>query len=86
MKEFPIKLIEELIAVIPDAKPPGLKILTPDWTRCLKGKVLAIGPDCVEVKIGDRVGFGATTGMESVFDGAAIRVMRESDLDFVEEV
>jgi co-chaperonin GroES (HSP10) len=80
-----MQLLEELVAIQPEPKPPGLKILTPDWTRCLKGKIIATGPDCHEVKIGDTVSFGATSGMESVFDGATIRIMRESDIDFVEE-
>lgn len=85
MKEFPMQLLEELVAVLPESKLPGTKILVPDWSRCLKGKIIGTGPDCTEVKTGDVVSFGAATGMESVFDGATIRIMRESDIDFVEE-
>jgi co-chaperonin GroES (HSP10) len=45
--------------------------------------VLAFGPEAKDVKIGDKVNFGAATGMESVLDGAAIRIMRESEIDFI---
>lgn len=85
MKEFPLQLLGEMIAVAPDPKPPGQKILLPDWSRCLQGCVIAIGPDCHTVARGDTISFAATAGMESVFDGVAIRIMRESDVDFVVE-
>jgi len=83
VKEFPMQLLEELVAILPDAKPPGFKIILPDWSRCLRGTVIATGPDCRDVKPSDVVSFVATAGMESVFDGAAIRIMREKDIDFV---
>lgn len=81
--EFPIQLLEELIAVQPESKPPGIKIVLPDWSRTLRGTVIATWPGAKSVAVGDVVGFTATTGMESVFDGKTIRIMRESDIDFV---
>ena len=84
MAVFPMKLLGDLIAVRPDStKPEKGKIVMPDWSRCLRGKVLAAGSDCKELAVDDHVAFRATSGMESVFDGAAIRIMREDDVDFV---
>ena len=78
-KKFPIDLLGDLIAVKP-ASPAKGKILLPDWQRSLEGDVIARGPDARDVKKGDRVLFGAATGMESVFDGYSIRLMRETDV------
>lgn len=77
LKEFPIALLGDLVAVLPDSTRQTAGILLPDWQRSLTGSVLACGPDCTELKPGDKVSFGAASGMESVFDGAAIRIMRE---------
>lgn len=60
-----------------------MKIIMPDWSRSLRGRIVAKGPDVKDVEIGDRVTFVATSGMESVFDGVAVRIMREDDLDMV---
>ncbi len=81
-EENSMEMLGELIVVHPD-KPEVQKIITPDWTRSLKGKVVAIGPECRELQIGDRVVFGATTGMESVRNNILTRIMRESDIDAV---
>jgi co-chaperonin GroES (HSP10) len=77
LKDFSMQLLGDLVAVIPESTRPSGTIILPDWQRSLEGSVLACGPDCTEVKKGDRVQFGAASGMESVFDGAAIRIMRE---------
>ncbi len=78
-KKFPIELLDQLIAVKPADAARG-SILLPDWQRSLEGSVIAKGPAASELKIGDRVFFGAATGMESVFDGTPIRIMREDDV------
>jgi len=84
MAVFPMKLLGELIAVRPDSvKPPRGEVVMPDWSRCLRGRVLAVGPDCKELAVDDHIAFRATSGMESVFDGVAIRIMREDDCDMV---
>jgi co-chaperonin GroES (HSP10) len=70
---------------MPDSVRQKGKVFIPDWARCLRGKVIAKGPDATEVEIGDSVSFVATAGMESVFQGAAVRVMREDDIDGVFE-
>lgn len=90
---FKQKLIGDLIAVQPIDVTPS-RILLPDWQRTLRGKVLAIGPGAplpkggftpMECQVGDLVVFGAATGMESSYRGAAIRIMRDSDVDAVLE-
>ena len=90
--KFPIDLIGELVAVQPEL--PHARIRMPDWQRSLEGVVLAVGPGKplidgthapMNVKVGDRVTFGAAAGMESVVNGHMIRVMRESDIDMVLE-
>jgi co-chaperonin GroES (HSP10) len=86
MKEFPMQLLGDLVAVLPESVRQTGPIILPDWQRSLTGSVLACGPDCIELKTGDRIRFGAASGMESVFDGAAIRIMSEErDVFCVEE-
>lgn len=80
---FPINLLGELVAVQPEN--PKLDVLLPDWKRSLSGVVLSVGPDCKTVQNGVRVSFGAAVGMDSVLNGAAIRILKEQDLDFVYE-
>ncbi len=77
LKEFRMQLLGDLVAVLPESVRPTGTIILPDWQRSLTGSVLACGPDCKELKKGDRVQFGAASGMESVFSGAAIRIMSE---------
>jgi co-chaperonin GroES (HSP10) len=77
LKDFQMLLLGDLVAVLPESTRRESGITLPDWSRSLWGSVLAHGPDCTEVKVGDVVNFGAASGIESVFDGAAIRIMRE---------
>lgn len=79
---FPINLLGELVAVRLDL-PKGVVVL-PDWKRSLSGVVLAAGPDAY-ISPGALVSFGAAVGMDSVFNGQPIRVLKEQDLDFVYE-
>jgi chaperonin GroES len=91
--EFKQKLLGDLIAVEPDRVDAKSKILLPDWQRILRGTVLAIGPGRMlasgkyapmMTKVGDRVIFGAATGMESAYSGTTIRIMHDLDCDAVE--
>jgi len=84
MVKFEQRLLGEMIAVEPEVAPRG-KILLPDWQRNLRGQVIAVGPDATECKIGDTIVFGAATGMESVYKGVPIRLMKDSDADAVIE-
>jgi co-chaperonin GroES (HSP10) len=77
LKEFTMQLLGDLVAVLPASTRQVGAIILPDWQRSLTGSVLACGPDCTELKVGDKVQFGAASGMDSVFDGAAIRIMSE---------
>lgn len=89
---FQSECVRDLIAVRPDEYKPG-KIALPDWQRTLKGFVLAVGPGRpnrngkglapMECQVGDYIQFGAAAGMESQYDGVAIRLMRDSDVDLV---
>lgn len=78
---FPINLLGELVAVRPD--PAEAEILLPDWKRSLHGTVLAGGPEVREVSKGARVSFGAAVGMDSIFNGQPVRILKEQDLDFI---
>lgn len=81
---FPLNLIGELLAVrIDDLK--SERISLPDWKRALTGTVLAKGPACRDVDLESKVSFGAAVGMDSVFNGQEIRILKEKDLDFVYE-
>ena len=75
-----MKLLADLVAVRPFERPQLGKVIVPDWSRSLQGKVISVGNDVDELKIGDTVYFKATSGMESVFDGAPLRIMREEDV------
>lgn len=77
LKDFQMQLLGDLVAVLPESTRQIGGIILPDWQRSLVGSVLACGPNCTELTVGDRVYFGAASGMESVFDGAAIRMMSE---------
>jgi co-chaperonin GroES (HSP10) len=80
LKEFTHRLLGDLVIVLPESTRRPSGIILPDWQRSLRGSLLALGPDAVDVKKGDTVYFGAATGMESVYDGAAVRVMRSKDI------
>lgn len=83
MSDFPINLVGDLVCVQPEGVRQQGKIFIPDWARSLHGKIVAKGPDATQVEIGETATFVATSGMESVFNGAAVRIMREGDLDVV---
>lgn len=78
-----INLIGELLIVRPEI--PSGPIRLPDWKRSLSGKVVAASPNVRAVKTGDRVSFGAAVGMDAVYNGQEIRILKERDLDFVYE-
>lgn len=93
MTEFKQRLMGDLIVVEPDRVDAKSKILLPDWQRVLRGTVIGVGPGRMlttgkqapmMTKVGDRVIFGAATGMESMYRGTMIRVMRDDDVDAVE--
>jgi len=91
--EFRQKLMNDLVAVALLDKAEGV-IKLPDWQKILRGEVIAVGPGRMlplgerapmETKVGDRVTFSATAGMDSQYGvGKAIRIMRDSDIDCVE--
>ena len=80
-----MQLARDLVAVRPDSVNKRLKVFVPDWQKSLHGEVLAVGPKVRELLPGDRVVFGAAKGMESIYNGAAIRIMRWEDIDMVLE-
>jgi co-chaperonin GroES (HSP10) len=84
LKEYTNRLLGDLVMVLPDSTRRPSGIILPDWQRSLRGSLLACGPDAKDVKKGDVVYFSAATGMESVYAGAAVRVMREKDILAVE--
>jgi chaperonin GroES len=71
------------------------RIKLPSWQKYLRGKVIAVGPGRMlpfgerapmETKIGDTVTFSPTAGMESDLGvGRPVRMMRDPDVDTVEE-
>lgn len=88
MQKYPQQLLGDLIVVQPEQERLG-RIVLPDWQRSLKGVVLAVGPgkprsdgsvQPMELKGGEFVAFSATSGMEAVYDGKPIRIMREDDV------
>lgn len=78
---FPLKLIGELIAVRING--PESPVLLPDWKRSLTGSVLAKGHQAKSIAIGDLVSFGAAVGMDSVYDGVDVRILKQDDIDFI---
>jgi co-chaperonin GroES (HSP10) len=85
-----MQLLGELIAV--RYVPVKAAVLLPDWQRTLIGTVLAVGPGRplidggaapMKTQPGDVVVFGAAVGMESVYNGEAIRILRDSEVDLV---
>lgn len=80
---FPINLIGELVAIRPSPVEGTIKL--PDWKRSLTGDIIATGPGCSTVLPGMRASFGAAVGMDAQIAGSSIRLLKESDLDFVYE-
>jgi chaperonin GroES len=89
-------LLDDMIAValLGDSAAMG-RIKLPDWQRYLRGTVIAVGPGKMlpygdrapmECKVGDTVTFSPTAGMASDYGvGKQVRLMRDPDVDSVEE-
>jgi chaperonin GroES len=92
--DFSQRLLDDLIAVALLDKAEG-RVLLPDWQRILRGKVVAVGPGRMlplgerapmECRVGDIVSFSATAGMDADYGvGRKIRLMRDTDVDTIEE-
>jgi chaperonin GroES len=93
---FGQRLLDDMIAVALLGEPAAKgRIKLPDWQKYLRGTVIAVGPGKMlpfgerapmETKVGDIVTFSPTAGMESDFGvGRAVRLMRDPDVDTVEE-
>lgn len=92
MVEFKQQLVGDLVAVQPDDVDTQTAIKLPDWQRNLRGTVIGVGPGAplsgggfkpMECQLGDRVIFGAASGMESRYNHTLIRIMRDEDVDGV---
>ena len=94
--EFKQQLLDDFIVVaLIDTPANEMRIKLPDWQRTLRGEVVATGPGRMlpmgdrapmETKVGDVVTFAATAGMDSDFGvGRKVRMMRDVDVDSVEE-
>ncbi len=93
--EFKQILLNDLIVVELIDIPQG-RIKLPDWTRTLRGTVIAAGPGkllnngkraSMASSVGDTVSFAATAGMDSDYGtGRKCRIMRDTDIDAVLEV
>jgi chaperonin GroES len=82
-----------MIVVEMDAAPDSHgRIKLPDWQKYLRGTVIAVGPGKalytggrgpMACKVGDKVSFAPTTGMDIELGkvGNAIRMMRDQDVD-----
>lgn len=69
-----LKANQNCVIIEPDVEKHELFIIPPG-DKCETGVVIAIGPDCVDVKVGDNVYFGV--GQEFKHDGKEYIVMRE---------
>jgi chaperonin GroES len=92
--EFTQVPINDMLVVQMDRDDAEGKIKLPDWQKYLKGTVLAVGPGRplytggrapMECKVGDKVSFAPTAGMDIDYGkvGNAIRLMRADDVDCV---
>ena len=84
-----MKLLDDMLIVECDEPSAAKRIVLPLWSKGLHGTILEAGPGellpngirvAMDVKVGDKVAFGPATGMESVYKGRAIRMMRQKDL------
>lgn len=84
-----MKLLDDMLIVECDEPNAAKRIVLPLWSKGLQGTVLEAGPGELlangkrvemDVKVGDKVSFGAATGMESVYKSRSIRMMRQKDL------
>jgi chaperonin GroES len=88
---FQQTLLDDFVVVkMIDEIPSRIKL--PDWQRTLRGRVVAKGPGRLlyngkrtkmACRIGNRVVFAATAGMETSYAGESVRMMRDSDVDCV---
>ena len=89
-------LLDDMIAVALLGQPAAMgRIKLPDWQKYLRGTVIAVGPGKMlpfgerapmETKVGDVVTFSPTAGMASDYGvGKQVRMMRDVDVDTVEE-
>lgn len=94
MIDYKQQLLGDLIAVELEAWDPEAQVLTPSWHKSLRGRVVAVGQGRygdgetrlpMACKVGDTVTFGAAAGMESLYEGVPIRIMRDTDVDTVVE-
>ena len=94
MLEFKQRPFGDLIVVEMARAPRDQRILLPDWQRTLEGVVVATGPGNrlyngklvrPRCKVGNKVIFGAATGMESTYCGVPVRIMHDTDVDCVLE-
>lgn len=94
--EFRQRLLDDMIAVEMLGEPASKgRIKLPSWQKYLRGKVIAVGPGRMlpfgerapmETQVGDTVTFSPTAGMESDLGvGRPVRMMRDPDVDTVEE-
>jgi co-chaperonin GroES (HSP10) len=89
--EYKQKLLNDMLVVeIVEATPTRIRL--PDWQRVLKGYVRAAGPGRMltngkrakmACKVGDYVSFAATAGMDTVYAGTQIRMLKDEDIDAV---
>lgn len=89
--------LNDMIVVQLDAAPDSHgRIKLPDWQKYLRGTVLAAGPGRplytggrgpMSCRVGDKVSFAPTAGMDTEFGrvGASIRMMRDPDVDCIWE-
>lgn len=97
MIEFTQILINDMIVVALDEGDASKgRIKLPDWQKYLRGTVLAVGPGKplytggrgpMECRVGDKVSFAPTTGMDVEYGkvGNSIRMMRDPDVDCIWE-
>ena len=85
------ELMGDLIAVQYDSEVYS-DVVLPDWKKSLVGTVIAMGPGLplpegglapMQTTLGDRVSFGAAYGMEGSYKGFPIRILKDTDIDFV---
>jgi chaperonin GroES len=89
--------INDMIVVRMDEDPAAKgRIKLPDWQKYLRGTVIAVGPGKalytggrgpMSCKVGDKVSFSPTAGMDIDYGsvGASIRMMRDPDVDAIWE-
>lgn len=63
----------------------GIQLLEAEKPHAVFGTVLAVGADCKEVKIGDRILFTRYTGDTVKHEGEDVVTLREPDVLAIEE-